>query len=223
MAEPALIDFQLPPFVPPGLVLIGPPGVGKTAVGKVLADNLRYCFLDTDALIEQGAGATIVEIFGAYGEPGFRDLESFLLKNLSQAKSLCARLSENSQSKHCAGTVLATGAGMPMTPGNFEYLTSLGNLICLSAPLEVLAKRLANCQNRPLLNSPGRQAAQNNLKELPVEHNLKQIQDRLKEILVKRAPVYARAQYSIDTGNLSVAEVSQQIIELLASPSWVHR
>jgi shikimate kinase len=57
------------------LVLIGPPGAGKTTVGKLLANRRGVPFRDTDADIEATAGKTISEIFFDDGEEGFRALE----------------------------------------------------------------------------------------------------------------------------------------------------
>jgi shikimate kinase len=59
----------------PTLVLVGPPGAGKTTVGRVLARRLGVAFLDTDALIEERAGKAIADLFVEDGEEGFRALE----------------------------------------------------------------------------------------------------------------------------------------------------
>ncbi|MFF4342129.1 shikimate kinase [Kitasatospora sp. NPDC001540] len=59
----------------PAVVLVGPPGSGKSTVGRVLADRLGLPFRDTDADVEQAAGKPIPEIFIDEGEPHFRQLE----------------------------------------------------------------------------------------------------------------------------------------------------
>jgi shikimate kinase len=59
----------------PRVVVIGPPGSGKTTVGTLVADRLGVGFRDTDADIEADAGAPIPEIFVEHGEPHFRKLE----------------------------------------------------------------------------------------------------------------------------------------------------
>ncbi|MDT7708054.1 MAG: shikimate kinase [Pseudonocardiales bacterium] len=59
----------------PILVLVGPPGAGKTTVGRVLARRLRVEFTDVDALIVERAGKPIADIFLQDGEPAFRALE----------------------------------------------------------------------------------------------------------------------------------------------------
>jgi shikimate kinase len=59
----------------PALVLVGPPGAGKTTVGRVLARRLGMSFTDVDALIVERAGKSIAEMFTEDGEDAFRALE----------------------------------------------------------------------------------------------------------------------------------------------------
>ncbi|MFC4032076.1 shikimate kinase [Streptomyces polygonati] len=60
---------------PPAVVLVGPPGAGKTTVGRALAERLGLGYRDTDADIEALAGKPIAEIFIEEGEAHFRELE----------------------------------------------------------------------------------------------------------------------------------------------------
>ena len=57
------------------IVLVGPPGAGKTTVGRLLAEQLGVAFRDTDADIETTVGKTIAEVFYDDGEEHFRSLE----------------------------------------------------------------------------------------------------------------------------------------------------
>jgi shikimate kinase len=66
-------ETKTTPFRP--VVLIGPPGAGKTTVGTVLAERLGVTFTDTDAVIEAVAGKPVSDIFITDGEPEFRRLE----------------------------------------------------------------------------------------------------------------------------------------------------
>lgn len=59
----------------PRAVLIGPPGAGKSTIGRRLAQALDLPLLDTDAEIERTTGRTIPDIFGTAGEPAFRRIE----------------------------------------------------------------------------------------------------------------------------------------------------
>ena len=57
------------------IVLVGVPGAGKSTVGRLLAEQLNWSFIDTDELIEQRAGKAVSDIFIEDGEPAFRHLE----------------------------------------------------------------------------------------------------------------------------------------------------
>lgn len=59
----------------PLVVLIGPPGAGKSTVGAMLAERLGVGLRDTDADIEASQGVSVQDIFVSEGEPFFRDLE----------------------------------------------------------------------------------------------------------------------------------------------------
>jgi shikimate kinase len=61
------------------LVIVGPPGAGKTTVGHVLARRLGVAFADVDAMIEERTGSAIADLFVRDGEEGFRRLERELV------------------------------------------------------------------------------------------------------------------------------------------------
>ena len=114
--------------------LVGMMGSGKTTVGRLLAQHLGYRFFDTDILIERVAGKTINEIFAEDGENNFRDLESKILEELSAYTR----------------SVIATGGGIVLRQKNWSFLHH-GLIIWLDAPVELLLKRLAEDDTRPLL------------------------------------------------------------------------
>ena len=76
--------------------LVGPPGSGKSTVGKFVAAHLNAQFFDLDEVIEERAGADIPWIFDVEGESGFRDREEAVVSDF------CAQ--EN--------VVVATGGGV---------------------------------------------------------------------------------------------------------------
>jgi shikimate kinase len=117
------------------IFLCGFMGVGKTTVGKRLAE-LRTCrFVDLDRAIEAEAGCAIPAIFANEGEAGFRRRESTALRSLA-----------------LADTVVALGGGALTKSENFEFIASAGILIYLSASVETLMDRLSDATEfRPLL------------------------------------------------------------------------
>lgn len=120
------------------IVLIGLMGSGKTTVGKMLADELDYTFVDTDAIIEETSGLTINEIFSRFGENDFRE------KEVSAVRRLC--LQEN--------LVISTGGGIVERTENLDSLRQNGLIFYLFAPSGELFNRIRTMQNRPLLNNP---------------------------------------------------------------------
>jgi shikimate kinase len=110
-------------------------GVGKTSLGKKLANRFNVSFLDTDDLIEQKAGMTIADYFAENGENTFRNTEKDLLRNYN-----------------FKNTVVATGGGMPCFHNNMETMNEKGITIFLNRPAKELQQRLVNAKKqRPLI------------------------------------------------------------------------
>ena len=118
------------------IVLVGMMGVGKSTVGKRLANRLGVSFIDADSEIEKAAGLTIPEIFEKYGEPHFRDGE----------RRVIARLLRDEPAH-----VLAAGGGAFNDLETRKLVAERAISIWLSADLEVLATRVAKRSNRPML------------------------------------------------------------------------
>ena len=118
----------------PVLVLVGPPGSGKTTVGRLAAERLGVAFRDTDADVEATAGKTIPELFFDDGEPAFRELE-----RAAVAKAL----------KEHDG-ILSLGGGAVLDPGTREQLRPL-NVAFLSVGLADATKRIGMSAARPVL------------------------------------------------------------------------
>ncbi len=115
------------------IYLIGMMGSGKTTVGKHLAQNLNYRFIDTDSAIEEIAAQPISAIFERDGEAYFRKLETRVLAELSVYTR----------------TVIATGGGIIQQQINWSYLRD-GLVVWLDVDLEILKKRVVQDQTRPL-------------------------------------------------------------------------
>jgi shikimate kinase len=120
------------------LALIGFMGTGKTSVGRLIAEQLHFEFLDTDELIQARTGRTITEIFAINGEAAFRQLE----------RDLVGELARRTQ------TVIATGGGLPTDPDNLVALKTHALVVCLCASPEKIWERVRNQSHRPLLHDP---------------------------------------------------------------------
>ncbi len=123
----------------PLVVLIGPPGAGKSAVGPLLADRLGVEFRDTDADVGAVAGKPVSDIFLENGEETFRELE-----RAAAADALGALR------RH--GGVLALGSGAVLDAGIQHLLDDL-SVVYLSAEFGTVARRIG--LNRPRVVVPG--------------------------------------------------------------------
>jgi shikimate kinase len=120
----------------PHLILIGPPGCGKSTVGAALAQKLTIDFIDTDVAIESSYGHKISDIFVDKGEEFFRDLE-FKVLDQSLMKEDC---------------VLSLGGGAPIAQRAQEILkTAKAPIFFLDVSLAVAAPRVGFNRDRPLL------------------------------------------------------------------------
>lgn len=117
------------------IFLVGPMGVGKSTIGRLLAAELQAPFYDTDRVIEERTGADIPWIFDVEGESGFRDRESAVLAELARGEP----------------AVIATGGGIVLRPDNAISMHRAGRVCYLIAPLEQLFARTAKDKKRPLL------------------------------------------------------------------------
>ncbi len=119
------------------IILVGPMGVGKTTIGKVLADQLGLEFFDSDREIEAATGADIPWIFDVEGEPGFRTRESRMIAELLSKKRV----------------VLATGGGSILAEENRKWIKEKGLVVYLRASLAQQLERTSRDKTRPLLQT----------------------------------------------------------------------
>lgn len=116
------------------LVLVGPPGAGKTTVGRLAADKLGLAFRDTDSDVEAVAGKPISDIFIDDGEPAFRELER---------SAVTAALAEHDG-------VLALGGGA-VTNDHIRDLLRGHRVVFLDVSLTDAASRVGLNRERPML------------------------------------------------------------------------
>lgn len=111
-------------------------GVGKSAIGRRLARELGFKYLDSDDVIEAQQGKSIPEIFATEGEAHFRQCERAFIES-------------GHPSERC---VVSTGGGLVVQPGMSELLKTKGVVICLFASVDSIIERTSRNKNRPLLN-----------------------------------------------------------------------
>lgn len=124
------------------VILIGPPGAGKSTIGKALANDLGRKFFDSDQEIERSSGRKITDIFLEDGEPKFRELESVEVLRLLQMRG---------------PLVIALGGGAILDPKVFELLNGEPGVIYLEVSISNAAPRVGFNKERPLLLGNPRQ------------------------------------------------------------------
>lgn len=139
-------------------------GAGKTAIGKRLAQRLGMQFVDADHEIESAAGSTIEEIFERFGEPTFRAGERRVIQRLLEGPP----------------HVLATGGGAFVDPETRQRIRSSAVSIWLRADIELLVRRIARRNNRPLLKTGDPRVV-------------------LERLIGERYPAYAEADIVVDS------------------------
>ena len=124
------------------IILIGMPAAGKSTVGRILARDLGFVFMDTDSLIEQGEGRKLHEIIAGQGMDGFRHIE--------EAHVLGIRTQ---------GAVIATGGSVVYGQRAMAHLKRLGTVIYLRAGLDLLLRRLDDPEKRGVVRKEGQSFA----------------------------------------------------------------
>lgn len=116
------------------LVLVGPPGAGKSTIGRRLARALNLELTDTDALIEQRFGKSCGEVFSELGEPAFREVEEEVV---AEALGKCG--------------VISLGGGAVLSPKTRALLADM-EVIWLDVSAEEGLRRTQD-DSRPVLQS----------------------------------------------------------------------
>ena len=115
------------------IILMGPPGSGKSTVGKYLAKELGISLIDTDRIIEEREGRSISEIFLTDGEEGFRAIEKkVVLESLDVDDS-----------------IVALGGGSVLDSDVQARLTQCPEVIFLDVSISNAAPRVGFNKERP--------------------------------------------------------------------------
>ena len=167
------------------VVLLGYMASGKSAVGKLLAKDLKMQFIDLDSFIEEKENLTISELFNTKGEIYFRKKEGEYLQEL-------LNLNEN--------YIISLGGGTPCYGGNMEIIEKNSKSFYLNASIKTIFNRLlGETSKRPLVATLGEE----NLKEFIAKH------------LFERNPFYDRANFTISVNDKSVQQITSEIKALV--------
>ncbi|QDU74513.1 Shikimate kinase 2 [Bremerella volcania] len=169
------------------LALIGYRGTGKSHVARLLAGQLKWPLVDADIHVEKQAGKSIADIFAEVGEPGFRDLESQALIELTQGSHY----------------VLSLGGGVILREENRQRIADCCFTVWLTASPEEIARRLS-----------GDASTQARRPSLTGKSTLEEIEEVLaRRIPLYRQS----ANLTVDTEGKSPQEVTQTILDQLPS------
>jgi shikimate kinase len=120
------------------IILVGPMGSGKSAVGRLLAQRLDLALVDSDTEIEARTGVDIAYIFEREGEAGFRSREAEVLDDVTRRP----------------GVLVATGGGAVLDARTRARLRSRGCVVYLRTSVDQQLARTRRGAQRPLLMSP---------------------------------------------------------------------
>jgi len=167
------------------IVLLGYMACGKSAVGKELAKSNDFRFIDLDDFIEENERLTISEIFDKKGEIYFRKVEAEYLSEILNIK-------ENS--------IISLGGGTPCYGNNMKLIQENSKSFYLKASVNTIFERLrGETAKRPLVKAIGVA----NLQEYIAKH------------LFERASFYEKAHHTVSVNEISIAEISKKINDLL--------
>ena len=178
------------------VALVGFMGAGKSGVGKSLAHQLGWRFLDLDDLVESREARSIADIFSLYGEIGFRQAESKALKELLTANSLTE-----------TSIVLSLGGGAILQAENQDALQRAKSVIVfLSASAQELWQR---CITKQTLGGESR------------TRPLLKDEASFKQLHAERLPHYERAHITVSTSGKGVEQTAEEVHQALQKGGWL--
>lgn len=162
------------------IVLVGMMVAGKSAVGRKLAARLGLSFVDSDIEIETASGMTISQFFETHGEAEFRKGERRVIARLLNGPPC----------------VLSTGGGAFMDAETRALILEKSISIWIKADLEILVKRAARKDDRPLLQGGD-------------------LREKIRNLLAVREPVYAEAALMVESDERPVDDMVERVLNAL--------
>ncbi len=160
-------------------------GAGKSTLGKKMAKNLDFTFLDADREIEKQTGKKIATLFEENGEIGFRKIETEWLINLTPNEP----------------AIIALGGGMPCFNNNLSIIHQKGVSVYLKRSPHTLVDRLLNSKNnRPLIEK--------------IKGDEKKLLHLVQDMLTKREDCYMQANFIMRNHSFSPAQINAILAHL---------
>ena len=159
--------------------LTGFMAAGKSTIGPILANTLGWNFFDLDKEVEKKEGMKIVELFEKKGEEYFRNVETNILRELSQINK----------------SIISLGGGAIASEINFKLIKSTGKIVYLKSTSEMAYKRLRFKKDRPALVFEG--------VESPTKE---QFIERINMLMESRKKYYEQCDFVVDTDNQTVGK-----------------
>jgi len=162
-------------------------GAGKSSVGRRVASRLGLPFYDADTEIEAAAGCSISDLFARYGEAAFRAGERRVMRRLLDG----------------ARSVIATGGGAFIDPDTRALIAERGISVWLRTDIDVLYKRVAGRDHRPLLKGGDPRAI-------------------LLGLMETRHPIYQQADLVVESLDQPTDITVQAVLQALSAYSTSH-
>ena len=162
-------------------------GAGKSTVGPILANTLGWNYFDLDKVIEEKLGKKIKTVFEENGEPFFRQVESEVLKELSNSNNV----------------IISLGGGTIVNPNNLNIIKSTGKIIYLKASIDSIYKRVAFKRDRPNLIIDGE------------EFSKERLIQKINNLYNAREKYYNQADITINTDNISIGVTVDKLAKII--------
>ena len=161
------------------IVLIGMPSSGKSTLGVLLAKRLGLRFVDSDLLIQESEGKLLHQLISEHGNEGFLEIENRVNENIEEI-----------------GAVIATGGSVIYRDKAMQHLKTLGKIVYLQLPYEVIERRLGDLKKRGVALKDG---------------------FTLKDLYDERTPLYEKyADVVVDLEGNTVMQAVEKLAEVLS-------
>ncbi len=175
--------------------LAGFMGAGKSTVGPILANTLGWDYFDLDRVVEDRLGKKIKTIFEENGEPFFRQVESEILKELSNSRNV----------------IISLGGGTIVNQANLRLVKNTGKIVYLKASVDSIYKRVAFKRDRPNLIIEGE------------EFSKEKLVQKINNLFIAREKFYNQADVTINTDGISIGVTVDKLAKIITDEFEINK